>query len=54
GTLTYASGDVAEGIWKNGILTAPPDAPAPAPAEPAPAEPATAPAEAAPEAASDL
>ena len=54
GKLTYASGEVAEGICQTGILTAPPEAPteaAPAegeapvaPAEgTAPAEPATTP-----------
>ena len=47
GKLTYASGEVAEGGWQNGILTAPPEAPAetetPAASTEgeAPAEPAT-------------
>jgi MORN repeat len=44
GKLTYASGEVAEGVWQNGILTAPPEAPADGEAPAAPAE-GTAPAE---------
>ena len=43
GTLTYASGEVATGVWQNGVLTAPPEAPPEAPAV-APAD-GTAPAE---------
>ena len=40
GKLTYKKGgEVAEGIWQNGILTAPPEGAA----EAAPAEPATTP-----------
>ena len=45
GKMTYTTGQVAEGIWQDGILTAPPAGTPEAPADgAAPAEPPTEPA----------